>query len=360
MAPSTSPTLRDVAREAGVSTTIASRVLNADPRVRAREDTREKIHEAAKRLGYVPHSLARSLRGAKTGAIGLVMHGLDSPINVDVLRGAQARCAESGYVTLLAEAEELAQNDSQLHAFLTRGRLDGVILHSGYGQEDLLLEAISRSVPAVLVNAEHDGSVPTVRVDDDAAAALAVQHLLDLGHREIVYVAGPTGSETSDRRESGYRGALEAAGLSEVPDVVHADWSAKSGTAAADDLLDRVQLPTGVVVANAVTAAGLLSRLRAARIAVPRDLSVVAIHDSWFLEHLSVPLTTVRLPLQALGGAAARVLIEEIESGDRKGTTAEESVSNNETACINAARDELIREPRPQLIVRGSTGKPRT
>src|SRR5690625_1257623 len=359
MALSTSPTLRDVAREAGVSTAIASRVLNAAPRVRTREDTREKIHDAAKRLGYVPHSLARSLRGAKTGAIGLVMHGLDSPINVDVLRGAQARCAESGYVTLLAEAEELAHNDSQLHTFLARGRLDGVILHSGYGHEDLLLEAISRSVPAVLVNAEHDGSVPTVRVDDAAAAAFAVQHLLDLGHREIVYVAGPTGSETSDRRESGYRSALKAARPSAMPDVVHADWSAESGAAAADVLLHRAQLPTGIVVANAVTAAGLLSALRAAEITVPGDLSVVALHDSWFLAHLSVPLTTVRLPLQALGGAAARVLIEEIERDDRKGTFGKESGTINETTCTNTARDELIREPRPQLIVRGSTGEPR-
>ena len=125
------PTLRDVAHEAGVSPAIASRVLNADPSVRAREDTRERIHDAAQRLGYMPHSVARSLRGARTGAIGLVMHGLDSPINVDVLRGAQRRCAESGYVTLLAEAEELAQNDSQVLDLLAVGSLVGVILHSG-------------------------------------------------------------------------------------------------------------------------------------------------------------------------------------------------------------------------------------
>ncbi|GAA1290653.1 LacI family DNA-binding transcriptional regulator [Brachybacterium alimentarium] len=359
MTPGASPTLRDVAQEAGVSPAIASRVLNADPSVRAREDTRERVRIAAQRLGYVPHSLARSLRGARTGAIGLVMHGLDSPINVDVLRGAQARCAESGYVTLLAEAEELTQNDSQLHAFLARGRLDGVILHSGYGHEDLLLEAVSRSVPAVLVNADHGGAVSTVRVDDAAAAALAVQHLLDLGHREITFIAGPAGSETSDRRQSGYCRALETAGLVETADVMHAEWSAAAGRAAAEDLLDRPRLPTAVVVANAVTAAGVLSGFRDAAVTVPGELSVVGVHDSWFLEHLAVALTTVRLPLQALGAAAARVLIDEIDARVAKGASRQGGKAG---AGINGARaphDEFISEPPPQLILRSSTGVPR-
>lgn len=357
MNPGAAPTLRDVAREAGVSTAIASRVLNADPSVRAREDTRERVRGAAKRLGYVPHSLARSLRGARTGAIGLVMHGLDSPINVDVLRGAQARCAELGYVTLLAEAEELTQNDSQLHAFLARGRLDGVILHSGYGHEDLVLEAISRSVPAVLVNAEHNGAVPTVRVDDAAAAALAVRHLLDLGHQEITFIAGPMGSGTSDRRESGYRLALEAASLFAEADVVHAEWSAGAGRAAAAELLDRARLPTAVVVANAVTAAGVLSGFRDAGVEVPGELSVVGIHDSWFLEHLAVALTTVRLPLLALGAAAARVLIEEIDA--RAGIGRQREIDGDELDGALVVRDEFISEPPPELILRSSTGAPR-
>lgn len=350
MTPGGSPTLRDVAKEAGVSPAIASRVLNSDPDVRVRDETRARIHAAARSLGYVPHSLARSLRGARTGAIGLVMHGLDSPINVDVLRGAQARCAESGYVTLLAEAEELAENDSQLRAFLARGRLDGVILHSGYGHEDRLVEAISRSVPAVLVNANDDHTVTTVRVDDASAAIVATEHLLELGHRSIVFIAGPRGSQTSERREDGYREALVAAGFPSEVRVVHADWSASSGAAAATELLARGSLPTGIIVANAVTAAGVLSGFRDAGIAVPEQVSVIGIHDSWFLEHLSCALTAVRLPLQALGATAARLLIEDIERGSgAAGANGGDSVH----------RDEFISEPPPHVVVRQSTGAPR-
>lgn len=344
------PTLRDVAVEAGVSPAIASRVLNSDPDVRVREETRARIQAAAQTLGYVPHSLARSLRGARTGAIGLVMHGLDSPINADVLRGAQAHCAAAGYVTLLAEAEELAANDSQLRAFLARGRLDGVILHSGYGDEDRLLSAITRSVPAVLMNADDDSAVATVRVDDAAAATIATTHLLDLGHQAIAYVAGPRGSQTSDRREVGYRKALAAGGHLDEAVVVHADWSADSGVAAAKDLIALEELPTGIVVVNAVTAAGVLSGFRDAGIAVPDQVSVITIHDSWFLEHLSSALTAVRLPLQELGATAARLLIEEIESRGKGSASRSEEF---------ASRDEFIGEPPPHVVVRGSTGPPR-
>lgn len=330
------PTLRDVATEAGVSPPIASRVLNDDPNVRVREETRQRIQTVAKAMGYVPHSVARSLRGARTGAIGLVMHGLDSPINTDVLAGAQGRCAQAGYVTLLAEAEELAANDSQLRAFVARGRLDGVILHSGYGQEDRLVEAISSSVPAVLVNSDDGRQVPTVRVDDAAAARLATEHLLQLGHTKVTYIAGPEGSQTSDRREQGYRAALARHGVQEAAETVHAGWSPESGELAVEAVLTRQQRPTGLVVVNAVTAAGVLSALRDASVGVPEELSVITIHDSWFLAHLSVPLTAVRLPLHRLGAAAANLLIETIDGR-------------------NPAKDLFITEPEPELVLRRST-----
>jgi DNA-binding LacI/PurR family transcriptional regulator len=331
-------TLREVARLAGVSAAIASRVLNDDPEVRVRDETRRRIQNTAKSLSYVPNHVARSLRGARSGAIGLVMHDLDSPINVSVLEGARSRCAAAGYVTLLADAEELAADHSQLRTFLARGRLDGAILHAGYGKGDQLLEQASDEMPTVLVNSAGGGPVPSVRLDDEAAGALATDHLLDLGHRRIVFLGGTKGSQSSLRREAGYREALARHHPQLKADVVDTGWSADSGSAAAEQLLHRARLPTAVVVANAVTAAGVLSTLRDAHIAVPQDISLVAVQDAWFVEHLRVALTTVRLPLFELGSTAAAMVLDGI-AGDRPD-------------------DAFLNHPPPELVLRRSTGKP--
>lgn len=332
-------TLREVAQQAGVSVPIASRVLNEDPEVRVRDETRRRVQRTAKSLGYIPNHLARSLRGSRAGAVGLIMHSLDSPINVSVLEGARTSCAEQGYVTLLADAEELAADHSRLRTFLARGRLDGAILHAGYGEGDQLLEQISDAMPAVLVNSDGGGSVPSVRLDDEAAGALATDHLLDMGHRRIAFVGGTKGSQSSRRRETGYRAALAGRRPRPRADVVDAGWSADSGAAATTQLMRRTNLPTALVVANAVTAAGVLSTLRDARIAVPEDISVIAIQDAWFVAHLSVALTTVRLPLFELGSAAASMLLDGIAGGQ--------------------PTDTFLDQPAPDLVLRQSTAQRR-
>lgn len=333
------PRLSDVAKAAGVSAAIASRVLNSDPNVRVRSETRERIKSIASSMGYVPHTVARSLRGSRTGAIGVVMHRLKSPTNVDVLQGAQSYCAHTGYVTLLAEADDLAADDSQLRTFVARGRLDGVILHSGYGLEDHLVEAISSSVPAVLVNADGSGRLPTVRLDDVAAGRLAADHVLDLGHRHVTFIAGPEGSQSSQRREEGYRAALAARGLSRSADVVRGTWTPESGAEAVARILARPNRPTALVVVNDMVTVGVLSALRDSPLEVPADISVITVQESWFAAHLPVALTTISLPLQVLGATAARVLIDLV---------------NGQVPVL----DTFIADPAPQLVLRSSTGPP--
>lgn len=329
-------TLRDVARAAGVAAPTASRVLNDDPTVQVREDTRRRILRAARDLGYTPNSVARSLRGSRAGAIGLVMHDLDSPINVAVLKGAQSRCAEAGHVTLLADARDLEEDQGQLRTFLARGRLDGVILQTGYGEGDDLVEQVANTLPAVLVNSEQSDVAPSVALDDVAAARLATEHLLGLGHERIAFIGGPVRSPSSERRERGYRQALEAPGLTAT--VIPATWTAEGGTTAAQELVGLDPRPTAVVVANAITAAGVLSAFRDAGVSVPGDVSVVGIHDPWFVAHLPVALTTVRMPLFMLGRVAADMLFETLDGG-------------------SPAADVFIEDPAPELVVRRSTAR---
>ncbi|MEW2353539.1 LacI family DNA-binding transcriptional regulator [Spirillospora sp. NPDC029432] len=334
------PTLRDVAARADVSATIASRVLNDDPSVRVRDDTRARIHEVAQALGYVPNGLARSLRKSRSDAIGLVMHNLASPLNTTVLEGVRGRCADAGYVTLVADSDQLTVDSSRLRTFLARGRLDGVILHVGYGHHDRLIEEVSRHLPAVLVNADLTAPVPAVRLDDTAAGRLATSHLISLGHTDICFIGGPEGSVTSLGRQSGYEAALEESGRQPRIDAIRAGWGPEDGEAAALELLRRPALPTAIVVANVVTASGVLTVLRSAGVRVPDDISVVAIHDAWFAKHLAIPLTTVQLPLFELGETAAGLLL---------GTLAGKEPSDR----------VLITDPPPHLIPRESTAAPR-
>lgn len=333
-----SATLRQVAEQAGVAVPTASRVLNGDPTVRVRDETRQRVQKAAERLGYVPNSVARSLRGSRTGSIGLMMHGLDSPINAEVLTGAQSRCSAAGYVTLLADAGDLERNRSQLRSFLARGRLDGVILHSGFGPGDELVEQIASSLPAVLINADRGRAAPSVCLDDEAAGAIAAQHLVDLGHRRVAYIGGMAGSPSSVRRERGCRRILSESGVD--AETINADWTASGGAIATRALLRTSRnRPTALVVANAVTAAGVLDELRTSGISVPREMSVVGIHDPWFVPYLAVALTAVHMPLFDLGSAAAGMLIDRIETDAKVG-------------------DLFIADPSPELIIRTSTGAP--
>lgn len=330
-------TLRDVAQRAGVAVPTASRVLNDDPTVRVRDETRKRITDSAQALGYSPNSVARSLRGSRTGSIGLIMHDLTSPINVALLKGAQSRCTEAGSVTLLADIEDLATNHSQLRTFLQHGRLDGVIMQTGYGPGDRLVEDIASTLPAVLVNSEGSEAAPSISLEDAGAGGLATEHLVNLGHSRIAFIGGPQRSPSSVRRERGYRKALQEHGLR--PMVIPGGWNASAGVDAAEALLGRARRPTAVVVANAVTAAGVLSAFRDAKVAVPEEISVVGIHDPWFVQHLSVALTTVRLPLFELGFGAGSMLLDRLD-GDKQ------------------VLDRFIDDPPPELILRGSTCEP--
>jgi DNA-binding LacI/PurR family transcriptional regulator len=330
-------TLREVAEKAGVAVPTASRVLNQDPSVRVRDETRKRITDTAHALGYSPSSIARSLRGSRTGSIGLIMHDLASPINVALLKGAQSRCTEAGSVTLLADFADLATNDSQLRTILERGRLDGVILQTGYGPGDRLVEDIASTLPAVLVNSEGSSAAPSISLEDDVAGSLATEHLAGLGHRRIAFIGGPKGAASSERRERGYRKTMDEHGLKSM--LVPGGWTAVSGVAAVKALLQRKRRPTAVVVANAVTAAGVLSAFRDAQVSVPEQISVVAIHDPWFVDHLWVALTTVRLPLFELGFGAAGMLFDRLDGKTK-------------------VLDRFIDDPRPELVRRQSTGAP--
>ncbi|GAA3520136.1 LacI family DNA-binding transcriptional regulator [Actinocatenispora rupis] len=329
--------LHAVAERAGVSVSLVSRILSGDDAVRARPETRERVRAAARELGYQPHGAARALRLARAGALGLVVHDMSNPIHAEIIRGAQAAATDRGQVLLLSDATQLAGNDDAFAQLLGPGRIDGLMWQgSGEEYDDELAARAAGRLPTLLVNSRSRAGVPALRLDDERAARLAVRHLVELGHRDVAYLGGRPGADLTERRRAGYAAELAAHDLAERPQwTVELEWDAPAGYAGMTRLLAAEPRPTAVFVANVVVAVGALAAAREAGVRVPADLSVVAVHDAWFVAHGAPPLTTVRLPLHRLGDMAVSMLLD----GDQ----------------ARAADGLVIDDPAPELLVRGST-----
>jgi LacI family transcriptional regulator len=327
--------LIDVARHAAVDISVVSRVINNDPRLNIREGTRVRVLGAIQDLGYVPNAAARSLRTARAGALGLFLPDHANPVYAEIISGANAAATARGYALLTGTAEVTPRTFLDL---LGQGRVDGLLL-AGDALDPSVRDALEgHGVPYLLLNRRIAGSRRYVILDDDKAARLAVRHLINLGHTRIAHLAGPSAADTARRRRAGFAAALGEAGLPHDPSlVVSADYTPHGGAAAMSALLARADPPTAVVVANMAAAIGALSAARGHGIAVPDDVSVVAIHDSALSGYLAPPLTTVRMPLDALGRRAVELLV---------------------TQPFEAPIEEIVSGP-IELVVRESTAPPR-
>ena len=330
-------TVAEVAKLARVSPGIVSRLLNEDATLRIRDDTRERVLDAARQLNYTPNYAARALRKAKVGVIGLAVHDASNPVYSEIIAGAQAEATRAGYALMLADVDALATDDQVFRRIMSSGAIDGLLLQRAGTESDTFVTKIaSGKVPTVLLNDHARGLICSVAVDDYAAAYLATSHLIELGHRQIgqLRVDGP--QSRSDQRTRGWSDALLHAGLVPSSDlVVEGGHTAENGYHGMQELLSVPRRPTAVFVANVLAAVGAMSACRDARVDVPGDMSLVGLHDISLAEYLSPKLTVVRLPLHEMGSRAVALLLEQL-AGDE-------------------VRHETITDPSPVMMVRAST-----
>jgi DNA-binding LacI/PurR family transcriptional regulator len=314
---------------------LVSRILRNDQTVRARPETRERVVKAAKELSYVPHLLARNLRISRAGALGLVMHDPSNPVHGEIISGAQEAVSEAGSVLLLANVASM-NNEAAVRQLAATGRIDGLLWQiTGRHRLDSLVSVAAEHVPVVLLNSRGRESMRGVYLQDELAGRMATEHLLELGHRRIGFVSGVRGADMSERRRAGYRAAVRAAGVSRDRRwEIDGGWDPQSGQEAMTTLIKAGPDLTAVVVTNSVVAIGVLSALHEAGRRVPEDVSVIAVHDLWFAEHLWPSLSVVRLPLRRMGEEAARLLLSGSDADD--------------------GGDVAVPEP-PELVRRGST-----
>jgi LacI family transcriptional regulator len=304
--------IRDVAREAGVSVTTISRVVNGNGPVA--EETRRRVLAAIDRLSYVPHRGARSLITRKTETVGVLLPDIHGEFFSELIRGIDQAARGSRYHVLVSGSHsDLAEMEAVLHAL--RGRVDGLIVMSPEVDALPLLTRSSRALPLVLLNCgnEYDG-FDGIDVDNYGGALALVRHLVGRGHRRIALIAGPAGNQDARDRARAWRDGLAEAGLPAPPELVlPGDFREASGHEAGSRLARLSPRPTAVFAANDAMAIGCLAALREAGLAVPEHVALGGFDDIPIARYLSPPLTSVRVPIARLGARAMQRLLSRLE-----------------------------------------------
>lgn len=308
------PTMKDVAERAGVHASVVSRLVNADPRQVVAAATRQRIEQAMRELNYRPNLVARSLRTARSHTVGFLVQQLANPLYTQIVSGACRRAAARGYLLMLSELEAVREGTD----FLRQAGLSGLLLAGGtLSDSELVSMHAMAALPVVLVN--HRGT-PTMHhaiADDDAAVEMAVEHLWGLGHRRIGYLSGPAHLDTTRRRYDAMERILRHHRQPVAAHGVADDLAPESGHRATREMLTRTPALTALVCSTVSLAIGALRGAADAERHVPASLSIATLHEIEFARYTNPPLTTVRLPMEAVGTAALDLLIDLVHGVER-------------------------------------------
>jgi LacI family transcriptional regulator len=307
-------TILDVARHAGVSPATVSRVLNQSSHP-VSEQGRRRVLAAARKLAYIPNLLARSLLTQETAAIGVLIPDVSNPYYAAVLRGIEDAVGPSGRTVILGNTDRRSDKQRLYLRALMERRVDGIIIAGGsFGRAEQ--EITGRALPVVMIG-RHRARLPSVRIDNVAAGAMATRHLVELGHRQIACLAGPAVSLTSADRVKGHLRALDAARIpAEAGLIVEVGFTPARTAEAIRALFDRAVRPTGVVAANDQVGIAVIRALHDLGLRVPDDASVVGFDDTPMASYTVPSLTTVAVPTYGLGQTAVRLLLD-VRSGRR-------------------------------------------
>lgn len=323
------PTMEDVAARAGVSRALVSLVMRGSPKVS--EARRAAVLAAADELGYSPHAMARSLASRTSHVLGVMVSDLHNPFWAEVVDGLDLYARAEGFELVINTGGRDPARERQALASLASFRPAGIAL-LGPVVPASSISAAALEGPLVLVSrSSRLSTVDTVNDDGRTGSALAVDHLVALGHKEIVHIDGGNGSQSAPRR-TGYRLAMQRHGL--TPRVVRGEYTEAAGAAA----VRRLATPfTAVIAANDLNAVGVLSSLAERGLRVPEDVSVVGYDNTWLAGLRHIGLTTIDQPRHDMGRLAASALIARVRGQVSKPT-------------------RLV--VRPSLVVRSSTAMP--
>jgi DNA-binding LacI/PurR family transcriptional regulator len=326
--------MEDVARRAGVSRALVSLVMRGSPKVS--EQRREAVLRAAAELGYSPHAMARSLASRTSNVLGVMVSDLHNAFFAEVVDGLETTASAEGFELIINTGGRSPARERRAVGRLLSFRPAGLALLGPVVPVSAIASA-AEQCPVVLISRQcRISAVDTVNDDGQAGSALAIDHLVSLGHQKIVHLDGGGGSQSGTRRR-GYLAAMRVHGLE--PRVIPSEYTDAAGASAVRGLLatqDRV-LPSAIVAANDLNAVGAISALEEAGLRVPEDVSVVGYDNTSLAALRHIALTTIDQPRMKMGRLAAEALLER----------------------VRGVRSEPVRHLlQPELVVRSTTAPP--
>jgi len=308
----TTVTLAQVAREAGVSSSTVSRILNGTAQVSP--EKRQAVERALAQLNYKPNVLARGLASGKTMSIGVLTQDISSPFYGDMLRGVEQGLAGSGYLPIFADGHWRPEEETVAIDVLLGRKVDALIVLGGAVSESRLAQ-VSQALPLIVFGRSIDGMEDRcLRLDNERAAYEVTRHLIEFGHRRVAHIAGPSAHRDARDRRAGYEAALREAGLDVVPELVlEGDFLEPSGFLAATRLLEGREVFTAIFAANDQMAYGARLALHRKGVRVPDDISLVGFDDLPLSTYTTPPLTTVRQPTFQLGVTVAKAILRMLD-----------------------------------------------
>jgi len=309
-------TLKKIAEKAGVSVATASRVLNDKPsQIRISEQTKKKVLKVATELDYHPNIFARSLRTRKTGIVGVIVSDITDPYFSGIIDGVEKVLNENSYYFLLSSAQNSPQKEEIYLTWLHKSHVDGLLILGGTQRftNNEVKQLVRSGIPIVIVGRRSPHpNISSVTVDNFTGGFLGTEHLIKLGHREIIHITTSQPRVDGEERLKGCKSAMEKHELKEKCWIEKGDITAESGYKAMTNILKKGKRPTAVFAFNDISALGVMRAISDHGLKIPEDIAVVGFDDIAIATHFDPPLTTVRQPQEEMGKKGAELLMRAI------------------------------------------------
>lgn len=315
-------TIRDVAKQAKVSTATVSRVLNNSEKVRSA--TRDRVNEVIRELNFIPNAAAVGLQRKKTKTVGLIFPDASAYYFAEIIQGINRHLSQNDHQILISSAHDEAEEIKIINGFVRGGRIDGLIMMmpSANGNNGFRIP-LAYKIPEVFISCEINAPrSTTILLDNYNAAKEMVEHLSKLGHKRIAFIHGGEHNYDAHERYRGYMDGMKACPADEELNlVVMGNFTESSGFQATLELMKRKPTPTAIFAANDAMAIGAIEAARALKLRVPADLAIVGFDDISSAAYMDPALTTVHVPLRRLGHLAAEAMLKNLKTNLADRTT---------------------------------------